>query len=861
MNNLAKILGHFTYQIYPINDLANGHEISMLLETFEKQKKYFADYKFSDKYTLVNIADYYAVIKICNYRKYLDRVVDSKKKRLIVCLDYYDDILKRFDKYKISLFYKNDYDFRSNKDYIDLSLCIYQELPSYISLLDEDTFSKAVGEHPYLVLQNFSDYNKVFKKYPNLYGVLFSKEKLKEYVELFDPAFVEVISKICHPKSELDKGIKETIIKAIVYEADAIINNKDLTQALHNQIKYKSILKFLKAIEYQKYAFYLNKKDFIENLCQEWTKKYGIKYSFQIPIEDIRKYINNENVAPIVKQITLTHLRDNKRLVHFCVPAMNVSKGLIDYVSTPKDTNDNFSLSVQESLEMYHHVYITIFGMYLCDQKHYSNYLNALKKFIEYFYSVIGKNYMAVKPQIAYWENGLNDFINAIKNNTEDFDKAISCADKTVKLIERILKDVGESEYENNMLFYVPENMTISNLLRVDINNPLKDILSVPFMRYISYCLTQDIDDKGKRTGLYIRNNIMHANIDYGNYNISDTFICIILLTSIVNSFFLYYNQKEAEKQIKAKKREEDIQQTIARQNRVLENIQNSQNELFACKKSLDDCYRQLIEKISIPEEYNELTNINSEEGINREKIKKLYNFLKNEVRISLKNSEELGDYIDLVNNYQNIKNKFNKNVIEYFKMVDNDRKRLFSEDYYRALNELAEEGIFQYNIKTPDIPDDIIYNKDRSSLITELYCLKLRKIYGNVIAAKNELSKYISDVITFIEDEDYKNAALLIFKLLMETSKELRYEYDIFLRHNNTGEFKYYELVTNKILSYCDKVLTYDNWDGECINNVDLLSSEPKHKVNKFDCISLLTLFDNIREMMWLYASLNDVS
>lgn len=858
MHDLAKIIRHFTYQIYSINDLANAFEINNVVETFEEQKKYFDTYNFSVDYTLANIADYYIVKKICYFRNYLDRVVEEKKKSIENIINYYEDIIDRFEKKRIALFYKRDYNFEHNKDYIGLISVIYGDLPYYISMLAKDTYERAATKHPYLILHNMDKYNKILKKYPELYQILFSEENLKNYMLQFDAFFVEEFSKICHPKSNVEDEIKDRIICVVIKEAKAILSNEDLGKALHNQIKYKYILQFLRAIEYKRYAFYRNKMEIVDNLCKQWVEKDGVKYSYKIPLEEIRKYVDNDNIMPNIKQITLTHLKSKNELVHFCHLAMNEKRSIIDCVSTTQDCNENFRLSVQESLEIFHQFYGSIFNMYLCDEKHFNNYVKELKQFIEYIYSVVGKNVLAVNPQVSYWENGLNQFIEAFKRGDKKHDAAISCADNTVKLIERILRDIGEIEYEKNMIFYIHENMTITNLLRTDINNPLVEVLTVPFMRYVSYCLTQDIDAKGKKAGLNIRNNIMHANIDFKNYDVSDTFICVMLLTGIVNQLFIYYNKKVEDEQNKIQIKQKDIEQTIKKHNTEIQEIDRLQREETFLRSKLKECYNKLIEMLQVPVEYKTMMGTDSNQNIDTNLRKKIFEFLEKEIREKLGQTKEYDDFKKVTSKYLKTEDTFNTKIVNYFLMLSEDRERLFSKEYFNAIDELAEEGLFHYNLKTPDIPEEIIYNYDRVFLITEYYSLDLRNIYRETLSMKNELSQEIETVIDYIEDEEYVSAVEIIFKLVQYKAKELKSFYDIFINQNNrVAGIEYYNNATDKILKYCEKVFYYDKWDGECINHEDLMSANPKHKVNKFDCISLLLMFDNIRELCWLYGAL----
>ena len=106
MNNLQSAINKsISYETYGIGDLANKFEIKDVIDTFDLAKEYFKNYDFSKTYDLDTISDYYLVKKICYYRKLLSFVVPEYKKSVEDFLIFYEDVLSKFNDYKISEFF------------------------------------------------------------------------------------------------------------------------------------------------------------------------------------------------------------------------------------------------------------------------------------------------------------------------------------------------------------------------------------------------------------------------------------------------------------------------------------------------------------------------------------------------------------------------------------------------------------------------------------------------------------------------------------------------------------------------------------------------------------------------------------
>lgn len=869
IKNLQEICTSLSYEIYEVRDMANPYELNTVINSFNSAKEYFKDYDFSKKYDLDTIADYYLVKKICAYRKFLPYLKDEDSKK-IVFLDYYDDIIKKYKDDNIADFY-NAFDFKIPTDYYGLVFVIYEDLPNRLSALKEETFANAIKASPYLILNYYSKYNNVFSKYKTLYNILFDEKNFNGFIENFDSRFLEVATKICKDKNFFDNEIKNKIIKKFVDLADKIVSNKDLKKALHYQIMYKEILNFFKNIAYSEYDKYKTEKATVDALSDQWIEKDGQSFSYEIPYKKFQEILDNKKIDPVDKQISLTHSKYNGELSHYCISAMRAKKDAIfDFVSTPNEHNEHFPLSVIQAISISHQVYGVVFQLYLKDDNHRNDFIGLKNSFTQYIYNALNINIKSIESQIFLLDNNIEKFVQLwkIKDLTlENKEQAQDCGWKVIQFIELLLRNIYVAIKNEKGEYCDKEKLTLGTLIDYrDPKNAFKGVLSDEFLQYLNYMLTMDKDDKGQVVGYNMRNNVAHGNQNVENYNIGDTLLCIMLLTGIINSLFIHYNKIVVERNLEEKQRRDKISEVIKRQNETYEKLKSLEKETKELRQQLSEAQSKIKKDIIYPETLQEFANSNLsiEELKDSNKVKELREYLTNYVKEKLEGTDDYKKYKEILAENDKKELEFCFEFIKSYIEIDLDRKELFSAKYFDAIEELAKEGLFYYNLRTPDIPEKLLFeNKGEKRIqeLTELYSMQLRKIYRNIINRGGRDSKDISEIIDFLEDEQFENCYNKLKSTIEPEITILKKSYSFYTAHekeNGSVQFiingqkqniRYYITATEQIISY---------WDEKVSKSITDESIDELKKYSKTDCVKLLLMLNNIKEFVSLLSATN---
>ena len=868
-NNLQGLCNIFSYEIFDLSDLANSFDLKAVINSFNVAKEYFIDYDFSKEYDLNVVADYYLVKKICNFRKLLPYVTDEYRDKMGF-LEYFEEILNKFQEDNIADFY-NCFDFNIPSDYYGLIFVVYKDLPKRLGKLDESTYEKAFNACPYLVLDYYSKYNNVLSKYKVLYKVLFSDEHLNAFISSFDSRFIEVAKRICKDQHFFDNDLKNKIIGEFVKLADTIIANTDIKNALQYQIWYKSLIEFLKDISYPEYDKYKSAQKDVEAQSDKWLHEYGHEFSFEIPVGEMKKQFDDPKTDPAIKQIYLTHTKNGQSFVHYCAPAMvDRHDAIFDLFSTPNAHNKHFPLSVIQALSTAHQIYLASLQVYLTDDKHRNDFLGVKKGFIEFIYNALDMNAKTIENQILLLDNNIEKYVSLLRKKSitlDDKEQARDCGWKVVQFIESFLREIYVAIKNERKEFCDKEKLKLGNLIDYrDSKNAFKGIFPDEFLQYLNFILTVDKDDDDKTVGFNIRNNLAHDNQSVEDYNIINTLLCILLLTGIINSLFIYYNEVIGEREKQEQKKRDRIASIIKRQNEDLLELQKLQDEANAMRKELSDAHNNMMAKIVYPSALQAFANgnVSKEELKDVEKIKALKEFLSKYIKENLEGTTEYDNYKKILAQSDNKEIEFCLKFLKYYIDIDSDRKELFSLEYAKAIDDLASEGLFFNNLRTPDIPKTLLLNTDskkRSEELAELYSMQLRKIYGNILRRGDLESKNISEIIDCFEDENFEDCNIKLVSIIKPEISNLEEAYSyynskdaefgpiLFKIDGETKSLEYYIAVVQKLINYWHTKLS-DN-----LENKDQIKSQAS---SKLDCVKLLLMYSNIKEMVSLFAATN---
>lgn len=545
IQDIAKI----TCEIYSSDDLANGWEFMSVVEHIDEIKEYFEHFDFTIPYTVDTIIDYFVVDKICSW-SFLDRVTLEYKDKYNQIKTYFGNIKSKYEARKIIEFVKSFSFMLDDEIEHGFTFRLYNLLPQFAnSIKDENVFIKAINARPYLVLDRLDSYKKVFKLHNCLYASLFSEDNIQKFLEYRFEKFAVEASKICRSDGCIDVLLKEALISKFVALADAIIDNTDVKQALVNQIRYKTILKFLNAVAYPKYADYLSKQKQVDALADKWLEKNGHEYSYEIPFDDIKEQLDNPEIPFGVKYAQLSHSRRNIKWEHFCAAAMNIGRqSITDFITCSNiDTNEHFGATTQQIIGVYNNIHGYALQYLVRDFEKWEIFVRYTYGILSYIYANFSVPFEKHSVEYLAWANKGAEYL--FSRNDDDLlkkDIAFIFTDKTIKLTEKVLRTVYMEEMNRQGRYYDPDKITLGTILKSeDQTNPLIDILSAELMQYISFCLIKDEDSHGNKVGISLRNLIEHDKCDWIDFEYGNGVLALLVFISVLNALYIYYSIKK----------------------------------------------------------------------------------------------------------------------------------------------------------------------------------------------------------------------------------------------------------------------------------------------------------------------------
>ena len=836
------------YGQFSENDLANPYELDIVNTKITEVKSFFSSYDFVSPYTLENLADYCLVNKIANwnFRAYL---TEKYKHIFDEIRQYFIDIKKQFKEKNIVQFL-NNFDFVFTDDFgYDLCFAIYSILPKYYQSLSELTYKKAINNEPYLILDSYKEYKSVLKKYPSLFDVLFRDNNLSAFLKHRIEGLIKVGADIYNDATFPSEGVKDRIYKTFDELGEKILANTDIELALKYQITYNSVLKFFKAIVSSRYNYFEERKHLVDDLNNRWLEGKGRTFSYELPFGKIKKQFDDPTIPWYLKQIMLTHSKNTKngKAEHFCVYTMRTGKtSLAELVGSNLDTNSHFGAMTQQLLAINHNIYCNVLGYYISNPEKWRIFYNNTENILSYIFKIINEDISQVQRQLhSLYKKGQEYLFNKELKEEEKQDSAIDFTQVNITLIERILRIIYIAEKKEANSFYNPDKLTLGILLNYyDKNNALIKILSVELMQYLSYCLIRDKDEKGREVGMNLRNSIAHSNFDYDKFNNANGILSLLILTGVINALFLYYNKIDVERNNKKISQNELLQKTIQKQ-----------NEIVAELKKLEKENAELIQKLK-DQSAKIFTLANIDENKAPDRLQKEIEMAINGV---LKNTPEYVEYMEVLKASDAKELEYVLKYIDYYTFMNLSRKNLFSDKYREGIDKLAEKGLFLYLMSTPDIPENILCNDQSGETIGQLYALKLREIYGEVLNLQGEYSNCVKNAIDFFEDGNYLACSQYLMRILTNLMKDLDEKFKIYKANGEFKRFGYYSNVADKILNYYNKIMTpLEKWDGISLNYFDLQRDTQSYRITDLDCVRLFMLTSSTEELNSFFAVAN---
>ena len=319
--------------------------------------------------------------------------------------------------------------------------------------------------------------------------------------------------------------------------------------------------------------------------------------------------------------------------------------------------------------------------------------------------------------------------------------------------------------------------------------------------------------------------------------------------------------------------------------NEVITNQINEERRLAELDNQLSDLtekYKNLIKKIpytDILEKYGENISDNLDDNFSR--IREIYLIDRNKFNSIISEFNKYPEYKEserILNLRDDMKYKYFQQLIKYIEIINNDRKSLFSNEYNKRMNFLADKGYFIFHYQFPDEYITKIEDDKLEDYLIELYtqnnCNLIRYVFSEIFELKTFDTKLQSDKINDLKEavncfinKSYNSCARTMFALLenehykaseftgIVSGKERSNKITDFIKRLN---IEYYVNMWDKMNKYYKQCNSSTKNQNNNLNRNDLMHGGYMYNATNKDCLKLILLYINMKIIRYILNNFN---
>lgn len=559
MSTIIKALkernAHLAIEYYGIDDLATGWDVKAIVENSKFIINYFSSKESFEIKTKDDYVDYLIARKIVDMQEVIPRIISEENKTIMsdICVCF-SGIIKEYSTRDLIKFIDNNiediFDRESSEKVYGIEDLTLHLCAKYQSGLDEKLFVFLINNRTYALLHRYDEFQRIIESKSKLKASFFSKITEDVVLKQDLENVIKVILILQNGKRN-SKTLVEQCINRIIKYGEELASEINETNIIYYDVKIRIIYDFLttigniKANDFKEYV----KK--AEELMTKYLEKNGHEYKFEVPLDEVMKLIDSE-MPWHIKLLNLTHTMENetkeKKSVLDFAPR---EKGIVDLVSSNIPTNEYFTFSHQQMLDM-----VLDFGGYmtfklLSNIRYFNECMNTYGQMICFISEELGCMQDNLFNDFELLSQMLHNYFHSEIHDGGEKEKikyalcyapAMFCC----SFLEKLLRTTY-IVLKKEQLFIPANKATLGNLLS-DENDDFKKILGEYQLKHLRYFLcTDDVN-----IGYNLRNKLAHWN-DMTTERLTNKFLCqiVYLLSSVIGSLFLFAVEQQDEKEKK----------------------------------------------------------------------------------------------------------------------------------------------------------------------------------------------------------------------------------------------------------------------------------------------------------------------
>jgi len=533
----------FTLKYYGIGDMATGWDIKEIIENRNEILQYYSINNSNEINGLNQYIDYLVLKKIIELKEivpYLNKEENQEIfKSILLELDPIYSSIKIGNAIKF-INSKIEDIFNSADKFYDLTEVTLELCEKYQKGIHVNVFTYMINNHGYLMLDKYANFQKIFENNDDLFQQLFSEKVINDTIEYRLDTLIEIIISVY-------KRDRNYLINYLDNANNFIISfGEKIAKLLCNEnitlyfITLDRIYKFLKDIKHIKASEFENHIKVAEKLLEIRIKQNDPIFTYEIPSVEIHKQLKS-NIPWEFKLLTITHTyqKETDILMSNLNKKPENKKALIDLASTNIPTNDYFTHSHQNFLEILTNVGTTAIIIIMRDKELFDESQSWYSSYLKFIAGQLGYSEIELNDDIIFLYQMLNNIFWSTGTEDEQIQQSLCYGTAmfisafTEKILRTVYKNIKQKEE------YVPfDKATMGELLSSG-NEVFKEIFGEYQIKHLRFYFCTDED---KKVGFNYRNRLAHWNsLRIQQLNIQ--FVCklLFLMTNVINSIFYYF--------------------------------------------------------------------------------------------------------------------------------------------------------------------------------------------------------------------------------------------------------------------------------------------------------------------------------
>lgn len=555
--NCMKENGHnICMKYYGSNDLGTGHDLKHIIEGKDVLKDYYKKKKYEDEFDFNDYVDYLIMEKIINMEEMIPLIMGSKNQEIMRgIIDGLKGIYNKIDFGKQIKFINTNIEeiFSNIEDYYDIGKVTLEKIISFQSGIDEEVFIYLIRNHFFIVIDNYENLQKIIEKNEKIARVFFDENILRKNIIYRLEVICEIVISVSRRKGKGFQNLLQNAVKIILDYGEEVIDKLNENNIMRHHNIVKCIYRFtqeLKLLEANKFEKYMEEAD---KLLGDHLNENGLTIELDSKLQDSIKELIDERIKDLksdiswqLKLLILTHEKSIGNMDSILnQPPKREEASILDYVSTNIDTDEYFTFSHRDRLEISMRLGSTILYKALRDKK-------AFDELHSSFYMAF--NY--ITDELSYDREDILDDLGLLfvmleklfieSENVDKYDRQSQSYGLSMficALTEKILR-ITYKYIQQDEEYVSSQRGTMGSYINPN-NKVMSRVLGDYQIKHLQFYFLQTDDSK---IGFNYRNKLAHWNGIFNN-ECNEILVCrlFFLFLNVFNSILCYLFKESEE--------------------------------------------------------------------------------------------------------------------------------------------------------------------------------------------------------------------------------------------------------------------------------------------------------------------------